>query len=201
MNVGELYVVTAPEHVSANASRVLLFSGHMIDAPGRVRPRFPPSLEPAAQNAIRSVVDRLDPLSSDVAVCSAACGGDILFSEAVLDRGMALRVYLPFDEPTFLEKSVNFANDRWPERYRTVVSQAELFTAPEVLGPLPEGRDPYERTNEWMLGEARRLGGPNVSFVCLWNGEGSDGPGGTQHMMETVSRAGGEVHWIDIRRL
>ncbi|ENO83944.1 hypothetical protein C667_24449, partial [Thauera phenylacetica B4P] len=28
--------------------RVILFSGHMIDAPGRAEPRFPPALAPAA---------------------------------------------------------------------------------------------------------------------------------------------------------
>jgi len=40
-----------------------------------------------------------------------------------------------------------------------------------------------------------------VSFVCLWNGEGGDGPGGTQHMIARVRERGGSVHWIDIRTL
>ena len=151
----------------ANVPRVLLFSGHMIDTPGRSRPAVSPSLEPAAQTAIRSVIDRLNAGSSDAAICSGACGGDILFAEAVLDRGVALRVYLPFDEPTFVEKSVNVANDRWPERYRAVVSRSELFIAPQAVVRYQRGIDPYERTNEWMLDEASRIGGPNVrSCVC-----------------------------------
>jgi hypothetical protein len=108
---------------------------------------------------------------------------------------------LPFDESTFLEKSVNFADDRWPERYRAVVAQAQLFIAPDVLGALPDGVDPFERANLWMLEEAQRIGSAAVSFICVWNGEGGDGPGGTKHMIDAVRDFGGEVNWIDIRKL
>jgi hypothetical protein len=189
------------EALSATVSRAILFSGHMIDAPGRSRPRFPPALEPAVDAAIQQAIDRLRPRRGDVAVCSAACGGDILFAEAMLARGAPVRIYLPFDEPTFLETSVNFADDRWPQRYRHVVAQGQLFVAPEVLGPLPNGVDPFERANLWMLDEARRIGGTAVSFICVWNGEGGDGPGGTKHMIGAVREIGGDVDWIDIRKL
>jgi len=86
-------------------------------------------------------------------------------------------------------------------RYRAVIARAQRFVAPEVLGPLSGGVDPYERANLWMLDEAERIGAGNVSFVCLWNGEGGDGPGGTQHMIARVRERGGSVHWIDIRTL
>jgi hypothetical protein len=173
----------------------------MVDAPGRETPRFPPALEPAVSRAIRAEVDRLAAGPGDVAISSAACGGDILFAEAVLDRGASARTYLPLDEPAFLEQSVAFAGDRWPERYRAVIARSERFIAPEALGPLAPGEDPFERVNQWMLDEARRIGGSNVAFICLWNGEGGDGPGGTKHMMDTVRAAHGDVTWIDIRRL
>ena len=182
-------------------ARAILFSGHMIDAAGRAKPRFPPALEPAVSRAIRDTLGRLRPRQGDVGVCGGACGGDILFAEAILDRGVPVRLYLPLDEPSFLEQSVNFANDRWYARYRAVVAQATLFIAPEVLGPVPEGVDAFERTNLWMLDEAQRIGHRNVCFICVWNGEGGDGPGGTKHMMETVRTSGGNVDWIDIRKL
>jgi hypothetical protein len=181
--------------------RALLFSGHMIDAPGRTDPRFPPAFEPAVARAIRAELYAVRAGSNDLAFASAACGGDILFDEAVLERGVPLTVYLPFDERTFLGESVTFANDRWPDRYRAVVDRSQHFIAPEVLGPLPAGADPYERTNQWMLDDATRLGGGAVVFICLWNGAGGDGPGGTKHMMDAVRSSGGEVHWIDIRTL
>jgi hypothetical protein len=189
------------ESEPADRLRVFVFSGHMIDAPGRPRPRFPPILEPAVDQAIRRALAEAEAGAQDVAIASAACGGDILFGEAMLDRAVPLRVYLPFDEPTFLDKSVRFAGDRWVERYRAVVARAQRFIAPEALGPLAEGADPYERTNLWMLDEARRIGGTDVSFICLWNGEGGDGPGGTQHMMDIVREMNGRVEWIDIRTL
>jgi len=189
------------EVVRKGEQRVLLFSGHMIDSPDRATPRFPPALEPAVERAIRAEVDHLGAGPPDVAISSAACGGDILFAEAVLGRGVHTRVYLPFDEPTFLETSVSFANDRWPDRYRAVIARSRRFMAPEVLPPLPARGDPFERVNLWMLDEARRLGGANVVFICVWNGAGGDGPGGTKHMMDAMRAQGGDIVWIDIRRL
>ncbi|MGJ7511675.1 hypothetical protein [Variovorax sp. GT1P44] len=193
--------MTSDPSARNTAGRALLFSGHMIDAPDRPEPRFPPSLEPAVARAIESEVHRLQASPGDVAICSGACGGDILFAETVLDAGVPLRIYLPFDEPTFLAKSVSFAGERWTERYRIVAAEAEVLIAPDVLGALAEGEDPYERTNLWMLDEAQRMAGDKVSFVCVWNGEGGDGPGGAQHMMEAVRQFGGAIHWIDIKQL
>jgi hypothetical protein len=173
----------------------------MIDAPGRAEPRFPPSLEPRVARAVREKLSELDAGAADLGISSAACGGDILFDEAALARGVPLRLYLPFEEETFLEKSVEFADSDWPRRYRAVVSRAEVFIAPHELGPLPEDVDPYERTNLWMLREARRIAGGKLVFICVWDGEAGDGPGGTKHMMGAVRESGGAVHWIDIRRL
>ena len=183
------------------AERAILFSGHMIDAPNRATPRFPPQLEPKVAQAIATKLDEVQAGPQDTAISSGACGSDILFAEAAHDRGAALRIYLPFEEPTFLEKSVNFADAEWPERFSAVTSRARLFIAPRELGPLPEDADPYERTNLWMLDEARRIGGANIVFICVWNGEEGDGPGGTKHMMDSVRKAGGAAHWIDIRTL
>ena len=42
---------------------------------------------------------------------------------------------------------------------------------------------------------------PQVDLVCLWNGEGGDGPGGTKHMMEEVGRGGGTTRWLDTTKL
>jgi hypothetical protein len=37
--------------------------------------------------------------------------------------------------------------------------------------------------------------------VCLWDGGGGDGPGGTAHMYHEVKRRTGRVDWIDTRSL
>ena len=181
--------------------KVALFSGHMIDAPGRAKPRFPPDKEPLAANAIAAVLADLSLGPDDLAICGGACGGDLLFAEAALARGSRLELYIPFDEPTFLEKSVDFGGLNWRARFFAAKARGVLHVAPRELGPPLEGEDPYERNNRWMLVAALRFGADNVDFVCLWNGEGGDGPGGTRHMMEEVSQRRGRTHWLDTTKV
>jgi hypothetical protein len=66
---------------------------------------------------------------------------------------------------------------------------------------LVPGDDPYEQNNLWMLEAASRFGAGKVDFICLWDGKGGDGPGGTQHLIQEVSRRHGRTHWIDTTRL
>lgn len=183
--------------------RVVLFSGHMIDRPERAEPRFPPDKESVAARAIVETLTQLALGESDLAISSGACGGDLLFVEACLARRTRLQLHLPFDEATFLRESVEFADARWRERYLAARSDplTRVRLAPELLGSLPEGEDPYERNNVWMLDSALGYGSEKVDFVCLWNGQGGDGPGGTQHMMQEVREHSGRVHWLDTRSL
>jgi hypothetical protein len=191
------------DDATAAPRKVFLFSGHMIDAPGRSTPRFPPAKEPAAAEAIAAKLDELGAEAGDVAICGGACGGDLLFAEAALARGLRLQVLIPFDEPTFLAQSVDFANAGWRQRYIAATKHpcAMLKVMPHVLGPLPEGADPYERENKWLLDTALAWRAAKLHFVCLWDGGGGDGPGGTRHMVEQVRRKKGSVHWLDMRTL
>ena len=179
----------------------MLFSGHMIDAPGREKPRFPPDKEPVAAQAIAGALADLHVGPDDLCICGGACGGDLLFAEAALARSALLQIYIPFDEATFLEKSVDFANKDWRARYFAAKARAALHVAPLELGPLREGEDAYERNNRWMLDAAMGFGADKVDVICLWNGEGGDGPGGAQHMMEEVRSKGGRTVWLDTTKL
>ena len=181
--------------------QVFLFSGHMIDAPDRKSPRFPASKEPIAREAIEAVLDRLDAGPQDLAICGGACGGDLLFAEAALARGVALAMYLPFDVSTFLPKSVTFAGDDWLARFESARAECALHILPAERGELKEGDDPYEQNNLWMLEAASRFGAGKVQFLCLWDGKGGDGPGGTQHLMDEVRRRHGHTHWLDTTQL
>ena len=173
----------------------------MVDAPGREKPRFPPNKEPVAAHAIAAALDELAIRASDLCICGGACGGDILFAEAALSRSARLELYIPFDEPTFLEKSVDFAGNSWRDRFFAAKARAALHVQPIELGPPPAVEDPYERNNRWMLEAASRFGADGLDFVCLWNGEGGDGPGGTRHMMEEVRGRGGRAIWLDTKKL
>lgn len=183
------------------AARALLYSGHMVDAPGRPVPRFPPALESRVAAAIAHELDALAPTPADLAIGSGACGADLLFAEALLARSVPLQLMLPQAPSRFIESSVAFAGEGWIERFEAVARRARLRIADDELGPLREGTDAYERTNTWMLDEALRAGRASTVLLCVWNGEGGDGPGGTRHMIDVVRAAGGEVRWIDTRRL
>jgi hypothetical protein len=193
--------VMSADQAEALPQRVLLFSGHMIDAPGRKEPRFPPDQAPVAAEAIAEALAGIDAGPGDVAICGGACGGDLLFAEACLALGIRLELYIPFDEVIFLSKSVDFAGPRWRDRFFAAKSKATLHVMPSELGPLPEDADPYERNNLWMLKSAARFGDEKIFFICLWDGRGGDGPGGTQHLMEEVQRRSGRTLWLNTRTL
>ena len=190
-----------PETSPEPPRKIVLFSGHMIDAPGRETPRFPPDKEPVAARAIASALADLDIGPLDLCICGGACGGDLLFAEAALARSARLELYLPFEEPTFLEKSVDFADKDWRARFLAAKAKASLHPAPRELGPRRESENPYERNNRWMLDAAMRFGADKTDLVCLWNGEGGDGPGGAQHMMQEVRGKGGRTLWLDTTKL
>jgi hypothetical protein len=181
--------------------KVVLFSGHMIDAPDRQTPRFPPNKEPVAASAIADALSKIAATRGDLAICGGACGGDLLFAEACLARGMRLELYIPFQEPTFLANSVDFAGGDWHDRYVAAKSKATLHVMPDELGPLPAGENPYERNNQWMLEQAARFGGEKIAFISLWNGLGGDGPGGAQHLMDEARRKTDRIYWLDPRTL
>jgi hypothetical protein len=92
---------------------------------------------------------------------------------------------------------VDFADANWRERFFAARSRATLHQMPDERPPLLAGEDPFEQDNLWMLESAMRFGAEKVDFICLWNGKGGDGPGGTQHLMQEVQSKSGRVHWIN----
>lgn len=120
------------------APQVIAFSGHMIDRPDRASPRFPANLEAAVAAALRDAIARLGPA---VGYAQAACGGDILFLEAMQAAGWQTQIVLPFPCAAFIETSVRFAGAGWVARFERVTEQAtrvvvatdEAFLGDDVL--------------------------------------------------------------------
>ena len=185
--------------------QVLLFSGHMMDAPDRKTPRFPADKEPAAAQAIEGALERLGAGQEDLAFCQAAAGGDLLFLEACQKRGVRCRVLLPFDEPEFIEKSIvtSAGGDKWCDRFYAIKAKLlePIRIMPDELGPAPANVDPFERCNLWLMCSALACGIDKLRFVALWDGDGGDGRGGTAHMLDEVKRRTGRVTWLDTRTL
>ena len=191
--------------------QVLLFSGHMVDAPDRAKARFPVTMVPRATAEIERVLDKLQAGPQDLALTQGAAGGDLIFAEACVKRGVRLQLLLPLPEPDFIERSVmpSIDGSAWRERFYALQKRVRA-EAPRVeptrvmpveLGPPPAGASAFERCNLWLLYTALSHGPDKTRFVCLWDGGGSDGPGGTQHMLSEVKRRTGQVNWIDTRTL
>lgn len=178
--------------------RAFLYCGHMIDQVERREPRFPPSHEHAVRLAIESQLDSLAVDRLDAAVGGAASGADIMFAEAFLRRGAAVRIHLPVPPREFLSRSVAFAGSSWVERFHVVIARAFVSVATHHSGL--RGENIHEQVNEIMLKDALSLS-PHLVLVCVWDGRVGDGPGGTQHMVDQVESAGGCVHRIDPTRL
>jgi hypothetical protein len=102
-----------------------------------------------------------------------------------------------------IERSIlpSVGGPKWSERF--YVMKAKVQTPPRImpgeLGPLPKGLDPFARCNLWLLNTALASGVSKVRFICLWNGGGGDGPGGTADMYNEVRKRTGRVQWIDTR--
>lgn len=185
--------------------QVLLFSGHMLDAPDRKEPRFPPAKEAAAAAKIAEALDALQAGEEDLAYSQSAAGGDLLFIEACQQRGVRVQILLPLAEPDFIETSVLRSSNGADWRRRYFATKVRLMLParimPDELGRPPPDVDPFERCNLWLLYSALARGTDKVRFVTLWNGGGGDGPGGTAHMYNEVKRRTGRVTWIDTRLL
>lgn len=96
------------------------FVGHMIDHPTRKQSRFPLSIE---SNIKAALITHITNLNAKVGYCSLACGGDILFAEAMVETGGEVNIHLPFCEDDFLDASVRFAGSGWEERFHKLTKQ------------------------------------------------------------------------------
>jgi len=185
--------------------RTILFTGHRVDEPDRPAPRFPAGLVAKAARRIDAALDEIGAGAHDLALTQGAAGGDLLFAEACLARAVPLRLLLPLAEAEFVAVSVLpvVGGAEWHARYRSVVARLEAapLEAPRVLGALPPGVDAFERANLWLLETALAFGADRLCCICLWDGGGADGPGGTRHLVEAVRAAGGRVLRIDTRAL
>jgi len=169
----------------------LVFTGHMIDQPGRTKPRFPASLERAARREIKKRIERCLKAVSPSEIggfASGAPGGDILFHEVCRESGIKTAVVLPFSPERFLVKSVEgIRNSRWVERFWKLWNDREHSLFTEVMG-LPETDDAYALCNTSMLGFAENYG--EVHLIALWDGKGGDGPGGTADLVRKARGIG-----------
>lgn len=189
--------------------RVVVFSGHMIDQPGRTHPRFPGYLEKRVGEEIRKKLDELD---IGFGYSSAACGSDIIFIEEMLKRKNRLKnekdievnIILPFPEDQFQRASVDIipaAN--WGARYCRVIKKATKVIVASDHRATSSGVA-YQYANLLQSGLAilrAKTMDTDMTPLVIWDGKGGDGEGGTSAMVTHWKSHGFVPEIIDISRL
>jgi class 3 adenylate cyclase len=179
---------------------IVVFAGHLIDRTERSTPRFPASLEPAVSEAITSRIKRISP---GFGFASAGCGSDILFFEALLERGAEAHVVLPYDKQEFIKDSVDFANSDWVHRFERVLERATTVTTASSER-IEEGSMSFEYANLLLFGLAdirsRQLE-TDLIPLAVWDQKPGDGPGGTASAVEHWKHLGLDVQIIDLAKI
>lgn len=181
---------------------VIVFAGHMIDRPGRKTPRFPRELESVVAKELARKIDILKP---GFGFSSAACGSDILFLEAMLERGAEVSIVLPYNEEEFSRDSIEIGSHakKWRERFDHVLARAaRVITASNHR--LEIGGISYDFCNQLLLGLAaircRRLDSTLIP-LAVWNEKPGDGPGGAASVVETWRSLGYQPEIINLEKI
>jgi hypothetical protein len=188
----------------------LVFSGHMIDAPGRSHLRFPHGQESVAREAIREKVAEIkaavmtEQLVEVIGIAGASDGGDLLFHEVCHDLEIRTHVLLPVPELVYRATALSRQASRWAERYHAALRRAERVrilarseALPGWLATRPD-YDLWQRSNRWMLDHAwATTTTGRVSVLALWNGQVGYGKGGVADMVATGLHRGADVVTLD----
>lgn len=190
-----------PQVTAAAPVRVVLFTGHMIDAKDAGRVRFPPTLTGAVKDAIRAKlkqeVERTE--GTVIGIASGASGGDLLFHEVCEELKIEHRLYLPLPPDRFRNESVSPAGTEWEARFDGLPDKSRFMTD-RVDVPLwlsvKEGYTTWQRANLWLVNVALAVGAKEFSLLSLWDGEKTTGKGGVYHMRVVAEECGASLPTI-----
>ncbi len=181
-----------------NAGRVAAFTGHMVDAPDRPAPRFPPKKVEAVRKAI---AEQLRKHKIGYGFSSAARGSDLLFLEEIAKIGGCARVFLPFPREAFKKTSVGYG---WDDRFEKAMSTHEVVELASEVPPADKQPEAYANCNRKIFEAAQakaKLLHQKPVLIAVWNGNPGDGAGGTGDAVRDWQKAGHEVGIIDISKL
>lgn len=194
-------------------ARVVLFTGHMVDAPNRAaeKMRFPRTAK--AEATARALIEKAlrdemaAPEGVSLGIAGGACGADILFHETCASLGIPTRLYLALPQDRFQVESVQHGGPEWVERYRALCGQLPTRVLqddkalPRWLADKTD-YDVWRRNNLWMMFNALAIYPKNLTLIALYNPEReSDGPGGTAHLVQTAKKWGFKPVELDGRKL
>lgn len=163
---------------------VVLASGHMIDAPGRTPPRFPPEQEGRVTVQVGRALDEWGVGPDTTVVTGGARGADLIVAEQGRKRGARVIVCLALGQEEFERRSVELPGSDWVDRFRAVLEGADVRYLAEQAGVVP-GDDVFARVNRWMVEVATGLD-RQPHAVIVWDGRQGDGPGGTRDLVRQL---------------
>ena len=207
--VEPLFAGKAELQQAAVQTKVLLFTGHRIDDPNRSSPRFPAGQEPVARQAILETVERELPRDGwpVIAIAGGASGGDLLFQQICEKLAIERHLYLIIPRDDYVVASVAPAGPDWVQRFNHQFDAATCRrvyqdgkSLPDWLADKPD-YGVWQRSNMWMLHNALAIGDADTTLIALWDGKGGDGPGGTEHMVQSVRERGARAVILDTKQL
>lgn len=209
--VNEAIALSKMDHPAP--TRVILFTGHMVDAADRPKEntRFPRTVaaEQKARELIESAVrsEQIGHEGRILGIAGGACGGDILFHEVCEQLGIQSELYLALPEDKFQVTSVARGGAYWVDRYQRLIAThaphvLQTTEAPPRWLASKTSYDIWQRNNLWMMFSAVATGSRNLSLVGLHNTElEPDGPGGARHLIDEARKWGFKSIQLDARKL
>ena len=202
--VAELSATVLSQAVKASPtrSRVIVATGHRVDAKDRQSARFPnkPECIDKAKAWLREMVEAEKALATGPisGMSGAASGTDLLFHEVCAELGIPTTVVLPIPKDDYRRQSVADGGPDWVEKFNTVVNAKP----PIVLSDNPDlpnwaqsipDYGVFQRGNIFLIGDALLRPDTDVTLLALWNGKAGDGPGGTGDMVKLAKAQGAKA--------
>ena len=136
---------------------VVLASGHVVDAPGRTPPRFPPEQVPRVTAQVQQALDGWGVGTDTTVVTGGARGADLIVAEQGLARGARIVVCLALPQEEFEQRSVELPGSDWADRFRRLLKAADVRHLSDQIGAVPDDDDVFAQTNRWMVEVATAL--------------------------------------------
>lgn len=183
---------------------LVVFAGHIPDAPDRPAPRLPEALCRPDGVAATAIAERICSLKAVEGISASAPGGDILFAEALTGTGARLALVDPFSRQR-IEKVAADRGEDWPERLAGIFSMAARSDAIACAEDANETAQ-CEYATHVMLGaamlRARRINA-KLHALVLWDEADADSPnrGGTGQFVALCRQSGVPVEIINPMKL
>jgi hypothetical protein len=179
---------------------IAIFTGHMIDSNDRHLPRFPAWLENSIQAHITQAITQHH---ITIGYSSAACGGDLLFIEALIKQQAEVHIILPFCIQDFINTSLAYAGKHWITRFHQALTDAHSISY--VTTDSWQGDNHlFQQANDLMqhqaLTHAQQLD-LNVIMLSLLELQDQQAVGGTQDNVKQWLNLKHPHYAIDIKAI